>query len=184
MRRLLSAVSVLIIGISVLFVTAGALQARNVSDVFSGSIVILGKRAPTNFRSSSDFVRFLRSNRLQHIWPQKSNKDEWRVEYMAFFPRPLDDLEVTIKFYDVTQGRKKFVTADTVYTPAKGERILSSTLVLDKNQFGPNQKYAMLVLNARRQVLAQTAFWLRGETERYSGRVTFTEDEARGGDLK
>jgi hypothetical protein len=159
-----------------------ARQARDpsekVADVLKGRIVIMLKRAPARFANPSSFIRFLQANRKQHIWPDKNNKKEWRFEFMAFYARPLNDLEVTVKFYDVTEG-KKFVAADTFYTPQKGQRILASSMTLNKPRFEVNRKYQMYVLSARQAVLASTEFWLRGEKEHYSGRVTFTDDETK-----
>ena len=163
-------------------------QAAKVEDVFKGSVVLFLKPAPQIFPGPSAFVRFLKNNRKTHIWPDKKDKKDWRFkewqfEFMAFFAKPLDDLEVTVKFFDITEG-KKFVAADTFYTPSRGQRILASHLSLKKPRFAVNRKYSMIVLSAREDVLATTTFWLRGEKEHFSGQVTFTDDEAQGKEKK
>lgn len=145
---------------------------------FRGKVVITKKRPPTRFRSQGMFVRWLRGNRKQHIWPDKENKKQWTFEFMAFFNRPLNDIEVKIKFYDVTDI-KKFVAADSFYIRQRGETIFSSNMILEKPRFNVDRKYRMEVLSPRNQLLSSSEFWLRGQKERYSGKVTFTDEEAR-----
>ncbi len=156
----------------------GEAQARRTAaSVFKGKVIITNKRAPTRYRSENAFIRFLRKNKIKSIWPDKKKKNEWRFEFLAFFARPLNDLEATVKFYDITEG-KKFIAADTVYTE-RGQRILASSMVLDRPRFSVNRKYMMLVVTARNVVISRTTFRLRGKAEQYSGKVTFTDEEAR-----
>lgn len=162
-----------------LLAAPGVARARGAEDVFKGKVVILGKRPPLRMPSASAWIRFLQANKKAHIWPEKTNKKEWRFEFMAFFARPLNDIEVTVKFYDVTEG-KKFVAGDTYYLEKRGQRAFPSNMVLTKPRFDVNRKYLMVVEGVRAKVtLASANFWLRGERERYSGKVTFTDDEAR-----
>jgi hypothetical protein len=146
--------------------------------VFRGKVVITQKRPPSRFRNQGTFVRWLRIHKKKHLWPDKKNKKRWTFEFMAFFRRPLNDLEVNIKFYDVTEG-KKFIAADNFYLRGKGEKIFSSKMELEKPRFAVNRKYAMYVLSPRNVLLSSAIFWLRGQRETYSGKVTFSDDEAR-----
>jgi hypothetical protein len=155
--------------------------ARRAEDVFKGRVVITTKRAPARFKNASAFVHFLQANKKEHIWPEKKNKKEWRYEFMAFFARPLNDIEVTVKFYDVTDV-KKFIAADSFYMGGRGQRILASSMVLNRPRFNVNRKYAMVVMNPRGGALAAATFWLRGERERYSGKVTFSDEETKAKD--
>jgi hypothetical protein len=154
--------------------------ADMVADLLKGKVIVMAKRPPDKINSPQGFVRALRVNQKLHIWPDKDHKKEWRYEFMAFFAKPLNDNEVTIKFYDVTEG-KRFVMADTFYLN-KGDRLFASNMVLKKNPFEVDRKYEMSILTARGALLAATNLWLRGEREHYSGKVTFTDDEARSKD--
>jgi len=158
-------------------------QARGgVERVFAGKVIISKKRAPMRFRSQGAFAGWLRRNRQLHIWPDKTKKKQWKFEFMAFFARPLNDLEVKIRFFDVTEG-KKFIAADSFYIPQRGQRIFASNMLLEQPRFEVNRKYMMQVIGPRRNtVLANTTFWLRGQKERYSGRVTFTDEDTRAKD--
>jgi hypothetical protein len=164
---------------AVLLLSSSA-YGRKVEDVFRGKVVITSKRAPARFSNAGAFVRFLQSNRKEHIWPDKKNKKEWRYEFMAFFARPLNDIEVTVKFYDVTDI-KKFIAADSFYLSGRGQRILASNMVLNQPRFNVNRKYNMVVTNPKGgTALATATFWLRGEKERFSGKVTFSDADTKG----
>jgi hypothetical protein len=173
-------VGIFAIATSCLMLGPTVVQAGNarVERAFRGKVVVMKKRPPARFRSQGAFIRFLRSHRVKHLWPDKDNKEQWTFEFMAFFKRKLDDIEVKIKFYDITEG-KKFVAADAFFTRARGEKILASKMVLEKPRFNINRKYLMQVTTARNRPLARTVFWLRGRKERYSGKVEFSDDEAR-----
>jgi len=147
-------------------------------------VIVTVKRAPTRFPSTGAFVHFLQANKKLHIWPEKKNKKEWRYEFMAFFAKPLNDIEVVIKFFDVTGDRpKKLVAADTFYLPQRGQRIFASSMVLNQPRFEVNRKISMVVTAARNQApLATTIFWLRGEKEHYSGKVTFSDEDTKAKD--
>lgn len=166
--------------ICVLFVgLASSAEARTVERVFAGKVIITSKRAPMRFASQGAFASWLRRNNKKHIWPATKKDKKWKFEFMAFFRRPLNDLECKIKFFDVTEG-KKFIAADSFYTPQRGQRILASAMTLEQPRFSIDRKYLMQVISPRGNLLlASTTFWLRGQKEVYSGRVTFTDDEAR-----
>jgi hypothetical protein len=150
-----------------------------VERVFRGKVVITAKRAPARFRSQGAFIGWLRRHRKKHLWPDKKNKKQWKFEFMAFFRTKLNDLEVKIRFFDITEG-KKFIAADPFYMPNRGQQIFASNMLLEKPRFAVNRKYLMEIISPRRKMLlASTTFWLRGQKERYSGRVTFTEEEAK-----
>lgn len=167
---------VLALGLGLL---ASPVEARTVERIFRGKVIITNKRAPSRFRSQGAFAGWLRRHRKKHLWPDRKDKKKWQFEFMAFFRRPLNDLECKIRFFDITEG-KKFIAADSFYTPQRGQKILASKMVLEKPRFSVNRKYVMQVISPRGNVLlASTVFWLRGQRETYSGRVTFSDEEAR-----
>lgn len=168
--------------LAVVLLLGSTAYGRKVEDVFRGRVIITTKRAPARFANAGAFVRFLQANRKEQIWPEKKNKKEWRYEFMAFFARPHNDIEVTVKFYDVTEG-KKFIAADSFYLSGRGQRILASSMVLAKPRFDVNRKYNMVVISPKGgTALATATFWLRGEKERYSGKVTFSDADTKAKD--
>jgi hypothetical protein len=152
-------------------------SAAKPEDVFKREVVLVAKRVPVQFKSADAFIRFLRENRAVHIWPAKT-KRAWKFSYMSFFAAPLDDIQVQVRLSDVTDGTARFVAAFDQFTTERGQRILSSDLDLAEPEFQPNRQYKIEIVS-RGRVMASTKFWLRGQGERYSGRVSFTEEETR-----
>ena len=159
-----------------LLVTAFPASARKPEDVFKRQIIVSGRRFPMRFNSDNAMVSFLRDNRKKELWPDKDGV--WKFEFMCFFESPLNDLQVSVKFFDLTEGDKRFVNAYDQYTSERGQRILASSLALEKPQFAVNRKYRMVVLNRGRE-LAETTFTLRGQGPNHSGKVEFSEEETR-----
>jgi hypothetical protein len=160
---------------------AGAGWAGNKpEDVFKGRIIITKKRLPLRFASAGAFISALQSGKTDKLWPTEEDgeKGSWNVEYIAFFATPLNDSEIQIKFFDITAG-KKFVAGDAQYTREKGSRIFSSSIVLAKPEFDVRKHY-MMTAESRGRVIATTSFWLLGKGENYSGKVDFSDADAKG----
>ncbi|HVY38537.1 MAG TPA: hypothetical protein VHM31_11400 [Polyangia bacterium] len=166
----------------VLLAAARPSLAGKPEDVFKGKIIITKNRLPMHFSSSGAFVSALQKNKIDKIWPTEesgADKGSWNLEYLAFFSQPLDDSEIQVKFYDITQGGKKFVAGDPQYTRERGSRIFGSSIVLAKPEFDVRKRY-MMTIESRGRVIATTSFWLLGKGANYSGKVEFSDSEARG----
>ena len=98
---------------------------------------------------------------------------------MAFFAQPLNDSEIQVKFYDITSGDKRYVASDPQYTREKGSRVFGASIQLAKPEFDVRKHYLMTV-ESRQRVIAQTQFWLLGKGANYSGKVEFSDSEAKG----
>ena len=60
----------------------------------------------------------------------------------------------------------------------RGDRVLFNSVVFDKEDIEGNKKY-MMTIEDRRRVIASGTFILREQGPNYSGKVTFSEDEAK-----
>jgi hypothetical protein len=60
----------------------------------------------------------------------------------------------------------------------RGSRIFSASITIAKPEFETNKQYLM-TLESGSHVLARTTFWLRGKGPKYSGKVEFSDEEAR-----
>jgi hypothetical protein len=159
---------------------AGTISAAKPEDVFKGKIIITKHRLPMRFSSPGAFVSALQQNKIDKIWPTEEHGDDkgvWNLEYLAFFARPLDDSEIQVKFYDITQG-KKYVAGDPQYTRERGSRIFGSSIELAKPEFDVRKHYEMTI-ESRGQTIATTTFWLLGKGANYSGKVEFSDSEAK-----
>ena len=90
-----------------------------------------------------------------------------------------NDLELTVKLFDVTDGKKKLVNSYEQYTSDRGQRSLLSYITLERKFFGVN-RHILMVMENRGRILATGRFTIIGEAEKFSGEVTFTEEETRG----
>jgi len=174
--RSLAVVAVLI-AVSVA-VPPRAEAGRKPEDVYAGKIITAKKRIPTSAKSTQAYISQLKKVKTDKFIEDKAKK-EWRIYFAAFFKRPLNDLEVTVKFYDITTGPKHMIASFEQYLEGRGQRTLLSKAILERKFFGVNKLIYMTIEN-RGQVLASTKFKILGEGEKYSGKVDFTEDEAAG----
>jgi hypothetical protein len=165
--------------LSILMFARPTLAAKP-EDVFKGKIIITKNRLPMHFSSPGAFVSALQHGKIDKIWPTEEHGDDkgtWHLEYLAFFSRPLDDSEIEVKFYDITQG-KKYVAGDPQYTRERGSRIFGSSIDLTKPDFDVRKHYQMTI-ESRGQTIATTTFWLLGKGANYSGKVEFSDSDAR-----
>ena len=156
--------------------------AAKPEDVFKGKIIITKNRLPLRFSSAGAFVAALQKSKTDKIWPTEEKGPEqgtWDLEYVAFFAQPLNDSEIQVKFYDITEGSKRYVAGDPQYTREKGPRIFGSSIQLAKPDFDARKHYLMTV-ESRQRTIASTQFWLLGKGANYSGKVEFSDSEAKG----
>ena len=150
-------------------------------DVFKGKIIITKNRLPMHFSSPGGFVSALQKNKIDKIWPTEEKGDDkgsWDLEYLAFFAQPLDDSEIQVKFYDITGGEKKYVAGDPQMTRERGSRIFGASIELAKPEFDVRKHYTMTI-ESRGRTIASTTFWLLGKGANYSGKVEFSDAEAK-----
>jgi hypothetical protein len=181
-QMLFARMAALLMGL-LLVLTASVAGANKPEDVFKGKIIITKGRLPMKFASPAAFVAALQKQKTDKLWPTEENGPDhgiWNLEYIAFFAQPLNDNEIQVKFYDITGGDRKYVAGDPQYTRDKGSRIFGSSIQLAKPEFDVRKHYMMTVESAGRRVIASTTFWLLGKGANYSGKVEFSDSEARG----
>jgi hypothetical protein len=155
--------------------------AAKPEDVFKNKIIICKERLPSKFPSAGAFIAAVQKARIDKIWPQEEQGNDhavWNLEYIAFFAQPLNDNEVNVKFWEITTGSQRYVAGDEQFTRERGSRIFASSISLKKPEFEQNRRYLMTMENGRR-IIASTNFWLRGKGPNYSGKVEFSDEEAR-----
>jgi hypothetical protein len=160
---------------------ASAAYAAKPEDVFKEQIFITDGRLPSRFPTEGAFIQAVRRASIDKVWPVEEKGNDhavWKLEYIAFFARPLNDNEITVKFWELDGGSPKFVAGDEQYMRERGSRVFSASITVAKPEFETNKKYRMTIESGRR-VLARTEFWLRGKGPKYSGKVEFSDEEAR-----
>jgi hypothetical protein len=163
-----------------LVVAARPSEAAKPEDVFKGKIIITKNRLPMKFSSQGAFISALQKGKIDKIWPteEKGETGKWNLEYIAFFAQPLDDSEIQVKFYDITGGDKKYVAGDPQMTRERGSRIFGASIELSKPEFDVRKHY-MMTIESRSRTLATTTFWLLGKGASYSGKVEFSDADAK-----
>ena len=161
-HRVRVGLAALVAGLFVVLV-AGEVIARRPEEVFAGKVVILKRNPPTAFKSADGFISFLRGNSIGTVYADEDNT--WTFQTMAFFRRPLGDLEVDMVFYDVTDGSsedtRRFVDTYTQYTQDRNTRVLSGKCHLIRPAFDANRAYQVVVQH-QGDVLAKGSFTTKG----------------------
>jgi FlaG/FlaF family flagellin (archaellin) len=156
-------------------------SAANPEAVFRGQIITSTKKIPTVAKSKGAYISALRKQKATRFMENKTTKS-WKVYYTAFFRRPLNSLEVTVKIWDLSGGTKHLMTTFEQYMDKRGAKSITSHVVLERDSFGVN-KNLMMTMESNGAVLAATRFAILGDAEKFSGQVNFSEEEAAKGSL-
>ena len=162
----------------------GTAHARKPEDVFGGKIMLSDKQFSTQAKSASAFIANVKKQSKDRFW-EDQEKTGWKIHYAAFFQKPLNDLEYTVSFFDTTSGEQRLVESYEQYTGERGQRSILGSVKLKKGEGGysPNARILMVMAN-RGRTLAKASFYIQGESKKYTGKVTFTEEEAASGEEK
>jgi hypothetical protein len=178
-----AAVSALFAVLAVTLLTAPTSEAGSKpEDVFAGKVIVTANRLPLHFSSPGAFITAINKAKTDRIWPKEEKGNDqasWSLEYIAFFAQPLNDSEVNVKFFEITGGNHRFVAGDEQYTRERGTRIFASNITLGTPEFEVNKKY-MMTVETRSRIIASATFWLRGKGPNYSGKVEFSDQDAKG----
>jgi len=160
--------------LGLLLVAPTAAQAKRTPEkVFRGQIVTSKKRISTSAKSPAAYISKLKKAKSKKFVENK-DKESWKIYYAAFFSRPLNDLEVTVKLFDITDGRAKLVSSFEQYVSERGQQSLISNITLERKFFGVNRQIQM-VFESKGRRLAIGKFHILGEEEKFSGEVDFTD---------
>lgn len=172
-------VALLIIVLSV----ARTAVARRPEDVFAGKILLSDKAFLRAAKSTAAYISGLRKQSRDRFMEDKE-KREWKIHYAAFFAKPVSELEVVAKFFDVSSGSRRLVESYEQYLDTRGQRAIVGNVTLRKGvgAYDANTKILM-VMESNGRVLAQTSFFIGGEKKKYSGKAQFSEEEANSDEL-
>jgi hypothetical protein len=166
-----------------LLLIAGDAEARKPEDVFGGKVIVSDRPFPMEARSADAYVAAVKKQGKDRFLEDKENK-HWRIFYAAFFKAPVNDIDVNLKFFDITGGGERLVEAYDQNLQDRGQRALVGKVTLKRGDgtggYDPNTKIKM-VMNSRGKVIATAVFTIIGEGKKFSGKVEFTEEEASKG---
>ncbi|HEV8320629.1 MAG TPA: hypothetical protein VG389_03380 [Myxococcota bacterium] len=152
----------------------GEAAAAKAADVLKGRIIISEKAFPSRFASDGAMVAHMKKVNKTELVCDKEGV--WEFYYMAFFAKPLDDVQVTVNLYDLTTGGEFIMGADQ-YTSARGERILASYFKFTREEIPSNHKVSIVIVHKGSR-LATTEVKMRDD-RKFKGKVDFGDDEAK-----
>ena len=170
----------LIFGLLVLALTAAPAAAQKPPAAYGGKIFISDKKFPSQAKSVSAYFSGIKKNSKKQLWEDKQKKT-WKVHFAAFFKRPLADIEVIVKLYDVSGGSRQMLASFEQFVDQRGQQALLSMFTLDRKQVGVN-KQVLMVVEVKGQTVATGSFKILGEAERYTGKVDFSDEDTQGDD--
>ena len=168
------------LGLVVVASPSTAQAQRGPERVFAGKIMTSDKKFPTYAKSPGAYTSAIRKQSKTQFWEDKQ-KQTWRIHFAAFFKKPLNDIEVVVKLYDVSNRQKQFLASFEQYLDQRGQRALLSYFTLDRKQVGVN-KQVLMTLEVRGQVVATGKFKILGQAERFTGKVDFSDEDTRSND--
>ena len=148
-------------------------------DLLKGKLIVSTESLPTKWTSAGQFASRLKSLHKSSVtYDKKTGKVE--IYYAGFFAAPVPDVQVNFVIYDITDkaaGRAKKGSWEA-FLGRKGDRVIFNRVELDKDDLEMNKKY-LLAIEFRGKIIASSELIVRGEGPKYSGKVEFTEDEAK-----
>jgi hypothetical protein len=169
--------TLLVSSVLLLFVAIKPAAAQDPNVAFRGKIMMSTKRYPLSAKSKAAYTAAIRKQSATSFKEDKE-KQQWKIFFAAFLSAPLNDVEYMIKFYDVTNGTQQLLGASEAFNDERGQKTIVSNIVLEKKSFGVNKQLMMTIEN-KGKVLASTKFKILGEGEKFTGKVNFSEDEAK-----
>ncbi|GAB4207914.1 MAG: hypothetical protein OHK0013_25920 [Sandaracinaceae bacterium] len=106
------------------------------------------------------------------------NQRRWLGNMVIQFSAPIDDLEYHALYYDTTDGARNFIDDMAINVHDRSQRTFVQRITLPRPRFRPNRRIEMVV-TVRRAEVGRVRFDLRGEEERRSGVVTFSDEDTR-----
>jgi hypothetical protein len=170
MRKIATIAFMLLLGL------AASAKGPMPEDLLKGKIIISDKSLPMSWNSVSSYVSQLKGMNKGTLWYDKKS-GKLTLQYAAFFASPVNDVQVMLSLYDITNGARQ-QKVSTEQFMEKGKRVIFNSVVFDKEDIEGNKKY-MMTIEDRRRVIASGTFILREEGPHYSGKVTFTDDDTK-----
>ena len=145
-----------------------------------GKVLVSDKKFPTYARSVGAYVAALRKVGKTQLVENKATHG-WKVYIAAFFKRPVDDIEIVVKLYDISNGTRTLMTSFEQYLDQRGQTALLSNFTLERKLVGVN-KQVLLTVEVKGNVVASGKFKIIGEPERLTGKADFSDDETKAND--
>jgi hypothetical protein len=152
-------------------------RAENPNQAFNGRIIMSSKRFPTQAKSPTAYTAAIRKQSTANFYEDKTNH-KWKIYFAGFLKAKLDDVEYVIKLYELSGRTQQLLVSFDQFTDERGQQTILSNMTLDKKQVGVN-KELLMTMESKGKVLASGRFKILGEGEHYTGKVDFSDDDAK-----
>jgi hypothetical protein len=178
MRHVLASLTVL----AAVALAAPAAHAKKPEDVFGGRVMVSEKSFPLESKSANAYISAVKKQSKDRFQEDKE-KGQWKIYYAAFFKRPLNDLEIKVTIYDVTDGNQRYIDSWEEFLAERGQRVIVGNVKLKRQEgkINPNSKI-LLVMESKGSIVASASFYILGEGKKFTGKVEFSEEEAQKGE--
>jgi hypothetical protein len=169
-------------GLTVFFAagTRAAEAQKGPEKVFAGKVMVSDKKYPSFAKSQGAYVAQIKKQTKVNFWEDKA-KGSWKIYFAAFFKRPLSDIEVIVKLYDVGSNPRTMIASFEQFVDQRGQRALLSQFTLERKHVGVNRN-VLMVIEVQGVTVATGKFKLLGEEERHSGKVDFSDEDTKKSD--
>lgn len=165
-------------GVVIASFTVASIAMAEVANRYGGQVILLSKRPPSRWANDGIFHRFVAQHKVGSV--SDGEDGNWRVEYMGFFRRAVNDREVTVRFYNAGDRSGRYLTSYTLYLSDMRQRIVGGNVTLERPDFQPNQYYKITVASRGKTLAQLTKFALTGKQAKRSGEVNFSVEDTRG----
>ncbi|HUH04757.1 MAG TPA: MYXO-CTERM sorting domain-containing protein [Kofleriaceae bacterium] len=141
---------------------------------FGGQVLLSTKTFPTWSTSVGAYISKVRKNSEKKFKENEAEK-HWKIEFIAFFKRPLDDMEVSIRLWDVSRGQKRMVSSFEQFLD-RCATSYASNMTLKREAFGVNKQIVVTVESRTAGVLASGKFDILGKADKFTGKADFSDE--------
>ena len=155
-------------------------------NVFAGKIIVSDKRFPSKAKSGSAFVKQVRAQSKTQF--MEDSEQKWRIYFAAFFKKPLPDIEIVVKLYDLNRPGTAPYASFEQYLSERGQRTVLADFTLERKLIELNcgskacERNTQMVVEVGGKAVASGKFRIIGKAEQLKGRVDFTDEETEGDD--
>jgi hypothetical protein len=171
----------LVTTIALAFGTLAFAASRKPEDVFGGRILVSDQPFLTAAPTAEAYIGAMKKNARDRIKEDREAK-QWRVFFAAFFKQAPNDLEISVRVYDVTNGARRLVSTFEQYLGSATMRAYVSQVTLPRGDgtggYDPNTKIQM-VMDSHGRVLAETTFYIVGEVKKGPTNIDFSDPAAK-----
>lgn len=182
LRSILAAAATLL-GVGLVALTAlpsSWMPAAEAQRGLRATIYVTQAAIPRNLteRALLGFARGHQARVMNETTDTPLNQRRWLGNMVIQFSAPIDDLEYHALYYDTTDGARNFIDDMAINVHDRSQRTFVQRITLPRPRFRPNRRIEMVV-TVRRAEVGRVRFELRGEEERRSGVVTFSDEDTR-----